>query len=237
MQPSKARVMLQLPTGGGKTYIASSLLAGWIRKGGKAVWLTHRQELSDQTCRVLNGSGVPATNKLEWDNDEPAPATNGGVIVLMAQTVSRRNRYEGVWEAYNQKDLLVIDEAHHATAPGWERAINQWPGQVIGLTATPWRLSKNEGFGHLFDNLLLGPSIKEMQSKGFLANTQVLLPAPDKLILGGIPTSNGEYSERDIELANQDRLNVMTGGALEFWQNNAQDRQTHHLRHLQKPRS
>ena len=97
---------------------------------------------------------------------------------------------------------------------------------MIGLTATPWRLSKNEGFGHLFDNLLLGPAIKEMQSNGFLANTQVLMPAPDKLILGGIPTSNGEYSESDIELANQDRPNVMTGGALEFWQNNAQDRQT-----------
>ena len=225
LQPSKARVMLQLPTGGGKTRIASSLLAGWIRKGGKAVWLTHRQELSDQTCRVLNDSGVPATNNLEWDNDEPAPAMNGEVIVLMAQTVSGRNRDDSVWDKYAPEDLLVVDEAHHSPAAGWERTINEWPGRVVGLTATPWRLGKSQEFRHLFDCLILGPQINDMQARGWLANVQALMPAPEEIILGG-QVARGDYSESGIELANQDRPNVMTAGALEFWQGHAQDRQT-----------
>ena len=144
----------------------------------------------------------------------------------MAQTVSRRNRYEGVWEKYNSADLLVIDEAHHATADGWERAINQWPGRVVGLTATPWRLAKHEGFRHLFDQLILGPQITKMQSDGWLAEAQALMPDGDELILGGIPASNGEYSETGIEAANRDRPLVMTGSALQFWQKRAGDRQT-----------
>ena len=41
-----ARVMMQLPTGGGKTIIAGSLLADWLTGGRKAAWLTHRRELA-----------------------------------------------------------------------------------------------------------------------------------------------------------------------------------------------
>ena len=143
----------------------------------------------------------------------------------MAQTVSLRNRCEGVWEEYNSKDLLVIDEAHHVAAPGGERAIDQWPGRVVGLTATPWRLAKTQGFNHLFDRLILGPQINDMQSNGWLANAQVLMPDSDELILGGVPASNGEYAESKIEGLNKDR-HIWTGGALEYWQEHAQDRQT-----------
>lgn len=51
--PRQARVMMQLPTGGGKTIIAAQLLADWLRAGRRAVWLTHRKELADQTCGML----------------------------------------------------------------------------------------------------------------------------------------------------------------------------------------
>ena len=221
----QARVMMQLPTGGGKTQIAAALLQWWLGNGSKAVWLTHRTELSDQTCGVLNQSGVRAVNNLPWDTSAPAPYRNGGVVILMAQTVSRRNRFDGVWGRYNPQDLLVIDEAHHATAIGWRRAINQWPGAVVGLTATPWRLSQNEGFNHLFNDLILGPQIKDLQAAGFLAQAKVLMPEPEDLILGGDITA-GDYSDSGIERANQGRPEVWTAGALRFWQNYAQDRQT-----------
>ena len=145
---------------------------------------------------------------------------------MMAQTVSRRNRYDGVWDEYGSKDLLVIDEAHHATAPGWKRATCQWPGPVIGLTATPWRLTPNEGFDHLFDNLILGPQIRELQASGYLANALVLMPDSGELILGGQIARTGDYDESGIELANKGRPNVMTGGVLEYWRTHALDRQT-----------
>ena len=74
----KSRVMVQLPTGGGKTRIAAALLAGWMWGGkAKAVWLTHRRELSVQTCRVLNESGVDATSTPPWSSDSPCPFNEG----------------------------------------------------------------------------------------------------------------------------------------------------------------
>lgn len=221
----KARALMQLPTGGGKTRIAAALLYWWLGNGRKAVWLTHRTELSNQTCGVLNKSGVPAVNTLEWYVDDPAPTWQSGVVILMAQTVSRRNRFNVVWRRYNPQDLLIIDEAHHATAAGWARAIRQWPGPVVGLTATPWRLSKTEGFDHLFNTLILGPQIADLQYQGHLANAKVLMPEPDDLILGGEITATGDYSEAGIVGANQGR-EIWTAGVLRFWQRYAQDRQT-----------
>ena len=41
----QARVMMQFPTGGGKTIIAGALLKEWLKGGRRAVWLTHRKEL------------------------------------------------------------------------------------------------------------------------------------------------------------------------------------------------
>lgn len=221
----KARALMQLPTGGGKTRIAAALLYWWLGNGRKAVWLTHRTELSNQTSGVLNKSSVRAVNTLEWYVDDPAPTCQSGVVILMAQTVSRRNRFDGVWRRYNPQDLLIIDEAHHATADGWSRAIRQWPGSVVGLTATPWRLSKTEGFDHLFDTLILGPQISDLQAQGHLANAKVLMPEPDDLILGGEIATTGDYSEAGIAGANQGR-EVWTAGVLRFWQQHAPDRQT-----------
>ena len=64
---AKARVMLQLPTGGGKTIIAGELLASWLTRGRKAVWLTHRKELAEQTCGMLSEVHVPAMTDVNWD--------------------------------------------------------------------------------------------------------------------------------------------------------------------------
>ena len=226
LQAHQARVMLQLPTGGGKTLIASKLLARWMEKGGKAAWLTHRKELAEQTCGDLEKSGVPAVNRPAWDQDDPAPARYGGVVILMAQTVSRRNHFDGVWEEYGPGDLLIIDEAHHSAADGWERAINQWPGRVVGLTATPWRLEIDRGFNHLFHCLVSGPQISDMQARGWLANAQVLMPVKDQLVIGRrFRSETGDYSRSVIESDNEGR-DIWTAGALRYWQTRAGGRQT-----------
>ena len=63
---SRKRVMMQLPTGGGKTCIAGALLADWLADGSKAVWLTHRKELSEQTRKSLIKDGVSAMTDVAW---------------------------------------------------------------------------------------------------------------------------------------------------------------------------
>ena len=226
LQPRDARVMLQLPTGGGKTHIAGALLRRWLHNGRKAVWLTHRTELADQTRLMLEDTGVPASNKISWRVGNDAPYLTKGVVILMAQTVGRRTNQMQIWDRYRSNDLLVIDEAHHATADGYVRAIRQWTGWVLGLTATPWRLSKIEGFDHLFGQLLCGPQVSELQAGNHLCQARVLMPKPEEIISGGSLDDTGDYNPSGIEQANQDRPDVMTAGALRFWQSRAEERQT-----------
>ena len=44
-----------------------------------------------------------------------------------------------------QVQTALAADTHHAAAGYWERAMKQWPGRIIGMTATPWRLSKKRG--------------------------------------------------------------------------------------------
>ena len=220
-----ARVMLQLPTGGGKTRIAGELLSGWLQDRRKAVWLTHRNELASQTEGMLREAGVTATANMHWTPRTDAPTLLNGVVILMAQTVSRRNARKNVWNGYNGNDLLIIDEAHHATARGWARAINQWPGPVVGMTATPWRLSEKEGFDHLFNDLYCGPQAAAIQSDKWLCQSRILSPPEGDRIQGGQIDDTGDFSESGIELANEDR-EIWTAGALRFWKKHGENRQT-----------
>ena len=61
----QARIMMQLPTGGGKTVIAGALLNAWLKGGRKAVWLTHRRELVRQTWELPDDANVETCYK--WD--------------------------------------------------------------------------------------------------------------------------------------------------------------------------
>ena len=219
------RIMMQLPTGGGKTHIAGELLSRWLEDGRKAVWLTHRKELATQTEGMLREAGVPATANIRWTPRTNAPMIANGVVILMAQTVSHRNSNAEVWGGYNSSDLMIIDEAHHAAAGGWARAMKQWPGRIVGMTATPWRLSEKEGFDYLFDELHCGPQVAALQSGQWLCQSRVLLPPEEERIRSGEIDYTGDYSESGIELANEDR-DIWTAGALRFWQEHGESHQT-----------
>ena len=223
--PKGARMMMQLPTGGGKTVIAAHLLADYLVGGRKAVWLTHRKELATQTRDMLrNSAGVNVSPDTSWEQGAPAPYMPNGVVIFMAQTATRRVNESGVWSKYGIDDLMIIDEAHHATARGWQKIIRGWPGRILGMTATPWRLSKREGFDHLFDGLIRGPQVRELQTQKFLCKSTVLFPTHEDRIRGGEVGSIGDYTERGIEQANLP--DVMTVRALNFWQEETPHRQT-----------
>lgn len=127
-----------MPTGGGRTVIVGALLADWLTGERKAVWPTHHEELAEQTCQMLTDARIAAMTDVKWTPGTDAPAMRGGAVILMAQTMSRRTDGMEIWNGYNADDLMVIDEAHHSAAEGWERAMQQWPGRIIDMTATPF---------------------------------------------------------------------------------------------------
>ena len=120
--------LLALPTGTGKTVIIAELCG--ITRGNVLV-LAHRSELLDQ-----------AESKIGNHINEPIGRIQAGSDIRHRVTVA------SVQSAINRQlpkpSLLIIDEAHHATAPTYRALIDAAGCKVIGLTATPYRADESE---------------------------------------------------------------------------------------------
>ena len=134
---SHRSVMVQMPTGTGKTCLLVACAREWLSQNEGAVWIVvHRRELVEQIVGTLQAG------ELSGDLDHR-------VRVYSIQWLSR---HEG--ELAERPGLLVIDEAHHAVAKTYKAVVEACPGaKVLGLTATPCRLTRR-GFTDLFEVLL-----------------------------------------------------------------------------------
>ena len=197
--------LLVLPTGGGKTIIFSAIAQSAAAKGNRVLILVHRRELIHQ-----------ASSKLQWiglDHGIVAagvPASDAPVQIASVQTLARRlSRID--W----QPGLIIIDEAHHATAGQWSRILDHWPNTYrLGVTATPCRLD-GRGLRSAFDAMVLGPSVADLTSAGFLSPARIYAP-PVVADLASVRTRAGDYAN-DQAAAAMDRPTV-TGDAISHYQ-------------------
>jgi superfamily II DNA or RNA helicase len=114
-----------------------------------------------------------------------------------------------------QPDLIVIDEAHHATAGTWGKALTHWPEALrLGVTATPVR-QDGRGLKAVFDRLVLGPSTAELIGGGFLCPARLYAPPP-VADLSGLHRRAGDYAI-DEAAQRMDRPTV-TGDAISHYQ-------------------
>ena len=155
-------VMMQMPTGTGKTVVLASLVMKELKneriKGGcaKVLIVAHRRELIEQIKETIKRIVAP-------------PPPGGGIVVESIQTVSRRigNPPTGGWGG--RFSLVIIDEAHHAVAKTYRMLWDAWPeARFLGLTATPYRLS-GEGFTDLFEVMVESWSVKRFIAEGWLS--------------------------------------------------------------------
>ena len=148
------RLMYQSPTGSGKTEIALAIIVEMLKQAIPTVWVTHRRELVVGTMNRALKYGIICANAYENGAYGPYMSINS---IIKAW---RLEEPEG--------SLLVLDEAHHATAETWIRLIERHDGPVLGLSATPWRLTRKEGFDHIFDELLCGPQAQWLVDNDYL---------------------------------------------------------------------
>jgi len=197
--------LLCLPTGGGKTIIFSAIAQSAVGRGRQVLILVHRRELLHQASRKLTNIG------LDYGLIAAGiPATDHPVRIASVQTLVRRlPRMD--W----QPSLIIIDEAHHASAGQWSRILDKWPNAFrLGVTATPCRLS-GAGLGTAFDQLVLGPSVSNLISAGFLSPARIYAP-PVIADLTGLRRRAGDYAADQAATA-MDRPTV-TGDAIAHYQ-------------------
>ena len=159
-------VMVQMPTGTGKTYLLASVVYGEIEQSDKAnVWIVvHRRELVEQIEETLGKFGEMLNDKANSDMALSLLSENSRIKVMSIQWLSRH--YE---ELEERPSLIVVDEAHHAVAKTYAEVMNAYPeAKKLGVTATPCRLRKR-GFTKLFDTLLMSWSTKRFIAAGRLS--------------------------------------------------------------------
>lgn len=180
------RILLQLPTGGGKTFIASYIMRGMVARERTPWFLVHRKELLEQTSETFDKVGLPHG----WIARGRAPDRTAPAHLVGVQYLSRRLK------DYDAPDALIIDEAHHAVAGQWGTVLDHYKGALqLGLSATPERLD-GRGLGDRFDVLIQGPSVAQLIADGFLSPYRYFAPGqPD---LTGIRTRGGDYARDEL---------------------------------------
>ena len=152
-------VMVQMPTGTGKTMVLAELVKRLMMKdeGLKILIVAHRRELIEQIKATVKRMGLNADNQLSVINNQT-------IIVESIQTISRRiDALDFI------PSLVVIDEAHHALAKTYKMMWDTWPdARFLGLTATPCRLN-GKGFTDLFDVLVQSWDIPTFIKEKWLA--------------------------------------------------------------------
>jgi superfamily II DNA or RNA helicase len=193
--------LLVLPTGAGKTIVMAEILRSLADRGRTAIVLVHRRELIAQTAEKLQHAGVE--HGIIAAGIQP---TDAPIQIASVQTLARR-----LAQISTSPDLVVIDEAHHATACSWQRVMDHWPHALrLGVTATPTRMD-GRGLSAVFDRLVFGPSVADLVGAGFLTNWKIYAP-PQVADLLHLRKRAGDYAI-DQAAAAMDRPTV-TGDAI-----------------------
>ena len=203
----KRAVLLQEPTGAGKTVMFTFIAQAALARGSRILLIAHRRELITQISQALTGfvveHGITAPGHPRRD-----------LPVQVASKDSLIRRLEGEY------DLIIIDEAHHTSrGSGWGKILDHYGCRVLGVTATPCRLDgKGLGVsaGGYFDHIICGPSVRELIDLGHLSDFRVFAPPPGKQVdLSGVKTLAGDYKIEDLE-AVVDRP-VLTGDVVDHY--------------------
>jgi superfamily II DNA or RNA helicase len=191
------------PTGSGKTITFSYVIDGAVRKGHRVGVVVHRRELVRQTSSKLAMAGVPhgiIAAGLDRDHDAP-------VLVLSVATACRR------LEQLPDFDFVIPDECHHATAETWRCLLGRFQrAKLLGTTATPSRLDGcglGVHCGGLFDELVIGATVRELQDGGYLARSRVFIPS-QQINLEGLHLRGGDFVAGELA----ERAGVVTGDAV-----------------------
>lgn len=186
-------VMVQMPTGTGKTVLISEVVKREERRvKNPCVWIVvHRRELVEQIKETLE-------RRLGTSLDAEREKSNV-IEVFSIQWLTRHYQ-----EFDEQPTLIVIDEAHHAVAKTYEEVMNAYPNaKKLGVTATPCRLTKR-GFTDLFEVLLCSHSIPKFIKEGYLSDFDYISLNPnseDQKKIDGLEkrAADGDYSIAEMQ--------------------------------------
>jgi superfamily II DNA or RNA helicase len=209
------KIILVLPTGAGKTVVASSMIHSMLAKDKQALFLAHRKELIDQCCEKLARWGVPYS-VIKADDKRYDPGKP--VQVASIQTLIRRK----VWP---HADVIFIDECHRSVSRSYRKIIDFYREAnnppVIGLTATPYR-ADGRGLGELYEDLVVSTSTRQLCDDGYLVEPRVFCAS--HVELDGVQMRGAEFDEDALDELMREV--ILKGDIVRQWQSKANGAKT-----------
>lgn len=158
----RRRVLLQCPTGSGKTEMFLELVRRYceVAREQQVLCIAHRRELIEQMLSRVERRGLTATG---WYQGE-RPNFDAPIICASIQSFAAGQ------ERPHRVGLVIFDEAHHIS-PGsqYENVIKAYPQAFfLGATATPVRLD-GQALNFFFEEIVLGPSVQFLIEQGYLS--------------------------------------------------------------------
>jgi len=212
------RILLVIPTGGGKSVVFSKVISSATRKGNSAVFLVHKRELVHQASEHLTNEGVPhgiimAGEIQEWMHN--------------TQVCSKDTLYARVKKGrmtVPPAAVGVVDEAHRTGSKTYNHILEdeRYADTImIGVTATPTRKT-GKGLGDLWDKMIVVTTVAALQELGFLCRTRYMVPAiPD---LSKVKSAGGDFVEEQLQKLMDDK--TLVGNIVDHWIKYSDNRQT-----------
>lgn len=184
-------IVIELPTGGGKSLIISELTRQLVSRG-TVVIMVNITPLINQISEHLDELGIKhsvlkAGEEHRYDEEEK-------VHIVMSQTYYARQDKIDI-----DGDFIIIDERHREYATTRTMALinNMQPKCVFGLSATPY---DQAGYALLGSDDVRCTSVVDLERDGYLSPIKYLIPKYVDLIdFESISKSGVDYSEAAID--------------------------------------
>lgn len=185
-----------LPTGAGKTVVFSEIARRAAERGHRVLVLAHRAELLEQARAKIQA--VAPSLRVDLERAEHRATDAAHVVVASVPTLRGARLERWPRDAFR---LIVVDEAHHATAASYRRILEHFAGaRVLGFTATPDR-ADGESLREVFPSVAFSMSMLDLIRAGYLAPLTARTVRVDAFDLSGAQVIGGDVGEGDVARA------------------------------------
>ena len=199
VKQGKKKILIGLPTGGGKTRIAARIVRDFYAQGLRANFIVNRRELLDQTSSTFSKFGLPhgfiSAGKKFSDQED--------LYISSIYTMKCREDWKDL-----SFQVFIFDEAD---ITAWDKCSldlmnTLYPNAVfIHLTATPYRTKKSESMADVADVAIAHVTPKDLMRMGFLKPSKPYGLSPADI--GSVGTSGEDYNELELNVVcNTDEL-------------------------------
>lgn len=217
MRAGNDRVIMQAPTGTGKTVMALAIMSLAAERGNRVGVITSGRQLIYQMARKCEEAGLDysvllANSGYSWSPDAQS------LIISKDTLVARWGRV-----SWRQPDLYIVDECDVCVSDQWRKIIERSP-RTVGLTATPIT-GAGDGLGFLYDDMVEVAAYSDLIKSGRLVDIpEGNVYSPYRPDLVGGKSSAGEWNQHWLgERMNKQHL---VGDIVSHWSRLARGRKT-----------